>query len=253
VANRSGASWRPLQDVNNDLLISFRKPLSWAGWQRNMFDAYQEGELIWLDVDTLIRQRTKNERSLDDFARSFFGVRDGSYGDYTYTLDDIVAALNRIAPYDWAGFFRTRLEDTAPPTRLDGLERGGYRLTYTEIPSPALKAQRDAKGIVSLSYSLGVVIDQGGKVIELSWGGPAYNAGLTQGATVILVNGVPFSGGTLEEAVRATRAGTPLTLIAKIGKEERTLHIDWSGGLRYSHLERVSTKPALIDDILARR
>jgi predicted metalloprotease with PDZ domain len=253
VANRSGAAWRPLQDVNNDLLISFRKPLSWAGWQRDMFDAYEEGELIWLDADTLIRELTRNERSLDDFARSFFGVRAGSYGEYTYTLDDVVAALNRIAPYDWTGFFRTRLEHTAPPTRLDGLERGGYRLTYTEVPSPALKAQRDAKGIVNLSYSLGVVIDQGGKVIELAWGGPAYNAGLTQGAAVLSVNGLPFSGTTLEEAVKATRAGTPLALTAKIGKEERTLHIDWSGGLRYSHLERVSAKPALIDDILAPR
>jgi len=128
--------------------------MSWAGWQRNMFDAYQEGELIWLDVDTLIREQTRNERSLDDFARSFFGVRGGSYGEYTYTLDDVVAALNKIAPYDWAVFFRSRLEDTAPSTRLDGLERGGYRLTYGEVPPPTIKALRDAKGIISLSYSL---------------------------------------------------------------------------------------------------
>ena len=253
VANRSGASWRPLQDVNNDVLISFRRPMSWAGWQRNMFDAYQEGELIWLDVDTLIREQTRNERSLDDFARSFFGVRGGSYGEYTYTLDDVVAALNKIAPYDWAVFFRSRLEDTAPSTRLDGLERGGYRLTYGEGPPPTIKALRDAKGIISLSYSLGAVLDQGGKVIDLSWRGPAYNAGLTQGATVLSVNGLPFSGGTLEDAVKATRAGRPLVLTAKIGNEERTLHIDWGGGLRYPHVERVGAKPALIDDILAPR
>ena len=47
--------------------------LPWLDWQRSE-DYYSEGELIWLDADTLIRQLSGGKRSLDDFARSFFGV-----------------------------------------------------------------------------------------------------------------------------------------------------------------------------------
>ncbi|MGH8142595.1 MAG: peptidase M61, partial [Steroidobacteraceae bacterium] len=61
----------------NDEIINPRRPQSWRDWQR-FEDYYDEGALIWLDADTLIRERSNGQRSLDDFARSFFGIDAGS-------------------------------------------------------------------------------------------------------------------------------------------------------------------------------
>ncbi len=119
--NRAGRQWRPLEDTTNDPITAQRRPIPWRSWQRSE-DYYGEGELIWLDADTLIRQKTGGQKSLDDFARAFFGIDDGSYVTVTYTFDDIVHALNAVMPYDWAGFLNTRLNDTGPAP-LNGLKQ----------------------------------------------------------------------------------------------------------------------------------
>ena len=65
---RIGRTWRQLQDTTNDPIIASRRPLPWTSWQRSE-DYYSEGQLIWMDVDTLIRERTQGASSLDDFVR----------------------------------------------------------------------------------------------------------------------------------------------------------------------------------------
>ncbi|WP_447407714.1 hypothetical protein, partial [Clostridium perfringens] len=52
-----------------------------------------------------------------------------------YSFDDVVAALNAVTPYDWAGFLRERLDGQTQGAPLDGVIRGGYRLVYTDTPS----------------------------------------------------------------------------------------------------------------------
>ena len=141
--HRVGRQWRPLADTTDDPITAMRRPIPWRSWQRSE-DYYIEGELIWLDVDTLIRQKTGNKKSLDDFARAFFGVDDGSYVTVTYTFDDIVRALNAVLPYDWAGFLNTRVNAIAPAP-LDGFTRGGYRLVYTETPSDYFKSNEKSR------------------------------------------------------------------------------------------------------------
>ena len=101
--HRVGRAWRDLQDTTNDPIMSSRRVLSSRSWQRSE-DYYGEGLLIWLDVDTLIRDLSHGKRSLDDFAHDFFGIDNGSVGPVTYTFDDVVKALNAVQPYDWAGF-----------------------------------------------------------------------------------------------------------------------------------------------------
>ena len=126
-ANRAGRQWRSLEDTVNDPIIAERRPIPWRSWQRSE-DYYGEGLLVWLDADTLIRKKSGGKKSLDDFARAFFGINDGSYVTVTYNFDDVVTALNSVQPHDWAGFLKARLDaPDAPP--LDGLSRGGYKLS----------------------------------------------------------------------------------------------------------------------------
>ena len=114
----AGRKWRPLEDTTDDPVISQRRPKGWRSWQRSE-DYYNEGLLIWLDADSLIRELSHGARSLDDFARAFFGVNDRDWGELTYTFDDIVQALNKVQSNDWAAFLRARLEQVSDHAPLD--------------------------------------------------------------------------------------------------------------------------------------
>ena len=243
---RVGRSWRAMVDTTNDPIIAERRPLSWRSWQRSE-DYYSEGQLIWLDADTLIRERTGGRKSLDDFARGFFGVRDGSYVTDTYTFQDVVAGLNAVTPYDWASFLRTRLDGHGPGAPLDGLARGGYKLVYTDTASPFFKDNEKRRKITDLSYSLGVILNKDGKLTDVHWEGPAFNAGLITGSTIVAVNGLAYDADKLKDAIKA---GTPLDLLVKVGDHVRAVRVNYTGGLRYPHLERIAGTPARLDAIL---
>jgi predicted metalloprotease with PDZ domain len=119
-----GRDWRPLIDTTNQPIVSQRRPVSWVSYERPE-DYYTEGELIWLDADTRIRQLTDGKKSLDDFARKFFGVYNGSFITYQYNLDDVLRDLNEVAPYDWKTFFEQRVYDLHPQVPMDGITQGG--------------------------------------------------------------------------------------------------------------------------------
>lgn len=250
--NRVGRAWRPLQDTTNDPIIAMRRPLPWVSWQRSE-DYYREGELIWLDVDTLIRERSGGNRSLDDFARTFFGVNDGSWITLTYTFDEVVAALNKVEPYDWATFLKKRIEAVAPRAPLDGLTRGGWRLVYTETPTDYFKAYEADRKIVDLSYSLGLTLDNDGQISAVQWDGAAFKAGLTVGGKVLAVNGLAYDAGRLKEAITQAKTGAPVTLVVKTGDHYRVAPIDYRGGLRYPRLERIEGTPDRLSAIFAPR
>src|SRR5690606_15076424 len=129
-----GRNWRPLLDTTNDPIIAQRNSMPWGSWQRRE-DYYNEGLLIWLDADSLIRERSGGKRSLDAFASAFFGIRDGSETTVTYNFNDVVTTLNEIEPYDWATFLKSRVDNVSPKAPLDGLTRGGYELVFEETPS----------------------------------------------------------------------------------------------------------------------
>ncbi|TNV61718.1 M61 family metallopeptidase [Corallococcus exiguus] len=253
MANRPGRRWRPLRDVTNDAIVQRRKPLSWKGWQRDMFDAYSEGQLIWLEADTLIRERSGGRKSLDDFARAFFGVRPGSQVTMTYTLEDIVTTLNAIQPHDWAGFFRSRIEETHDAPPLEGITRGGYALTWSEQPTDAVRRAEAASGNMDLGDSLGMTLAKDGKVLRVEWERPAFEVGLLPGAVVTAVNGSPYDAQRLKDAVKATAHQEPLRLSWRQGTATRSALIPWHEGLRYPRLRRVEGTPALLDEILAPR
>jgi predicted metalloprotease with PDZ domain len=250
---RVGRSWRAMEDTTNDPIIAERRPLSWLSWQRSE-DYYSEGQLIWLDADTLIRQLSGGRRSLDDFAAKFFGVFNGSFVTDPYTFDDVVAALNAVQPYDWASFLRERLDGHGPGAPLDGLARGGYRLVYTDVESPYLKGAETERKMADFSFSIGLTLStrDNGTVSQVIWDGPAFKAGLTQDSKILAVNGDAFTVDALKSAIKTAMGGTPIELIVQDKDEVRTLRIDYRGGLRYPHLEKTAAHASL-DDILAPR
>jgi len=251
-----GRRWRSLQDTTNDEIINPRRPMSWRTWQLYE-DYYDVGALIWLDADTLIRERSGGQRSLDDFARRFFGIDDGSVITVTYTFDDVVKALNAVQPYDWAGFLRQRLDALNSGSLLDGIQRGGYRLVFTDTEGEYLRNAEEIAHRVDLFYSLGLRLDDRelpGAIVEVLWGSPAWKMGLTTGGRIIAVNGIAYSPELIREAISAARqSGSPIELLVQTGDHYRTVGIDYHGGLRYPHLERDPSQPARLDDILSPR
>ncbi len=250
---RVGREWRSVADTTNDPILSARRPAPWRSWLRNE-DYYSEGLLVWLDVDTLIRERTNGRRSLDDFSRAFFGGNDGSWAPVTYTFEDVVAALSAVHAYDWATFLRERIYEAGTEPPLDGLTRGGYRLVFKEERSAF---QRDAEAYArnaDFTYSLGLSFGENGNVTGVQWDGPAFNQGVTVGTQVVAVGGVAFGAETLRRAVSAAKTdGSPIELLLKNGDQYRTIAIPYREGLRYPHLERDPATGDRLAAILAPR
>jgi predicted metalloprotease with PDZ domain len=249
---QSGRVWRSLQDTTNGEILDLRGQHTYNNWMRGL-DYYVEGALIWLDADTLIREKSKGAKSLDDFAHAFFGIDDGQMSPETYRFDDVVAALNAVQPYDWAVFLRSRLDGHGPDAPLDGLLRGGYRLTYGDQPNAALLAEDTDYKQIDLIFSLGVVITREGTVIDVAWNSPAFKAGIAPGSQVIAVNSYAFDGADLVKPaiIAAERPGSaPIELLIKADDRYRMVSIDYHGGLRYPRLEPLAEGGALLDKII---
>jgi len=250
-ANRVGREWRSVEDTTNDPIIASRRPQPWLSFQRSE-DYYQEGQLVWLDADTLIREKSGGKKSLDDFAKAFFGVEDGNWSEVVYTFDDVVAALNKVMPYDWAKFLNERINQVAPKPPLDGLIRGGWKLAYTETPTDYFKSAEARRHSTDLTYSLGLVLGKDADITQVQWDGPAYKAGLTIGAKVLAVNGIAYDTDRLKETItEAKKGGPPISLLVKSGDHYKTVDIDYHGGLRYPRLERIEGTPDLLSAIYA--
>jgi len=248
---RPGRGWRPLQDTADAAQRLYYTPDAWSNWRRGV-DFYSEGLLLWLDVDTRIRERSTGKRSLDDFLRAFYGVDDGSYVVMPYAFEDIVSALNKVQPDDWNTFLRQRLDSTDPAAPLGGLARGGWALTYTDTPTELFKAKEKVHKHVDLIDSLGVDIDAGdsvGTLRDVLWKGPAFAAGLAPGMKIIAVNGDKYDPDQLMEAIKAAKTSTqPLELLVQNLDTFMTVRIDDHGGLLYPHLVR-TTGADLITEI----
>jgi predicted metalloprotease with PDZ domain len=244
----AGRQWRPLEDTTDDPIIAQRRPKGWRSWQRSE-DYYNEGLLIWLDADSLIRELSHGAKSLDDFARTFFGVNDRDWGELTYNFDEVVRALNQVQTNDWAAFLQARLEHVSDHAPLDGFTRGGYRLVYTDTPTEWFKANEKARKITDLTYSGGFVLGKEGDVAEVAWDSPAFNAGLTVGAKLIAVNGRALDTDQLKTAIKARKS--PLSLLVKTGDIFRTIALNYDGGLRYPKLEKTGSGPSSLDTLLA--
>ena len=247
-----GRDWRPLVDTTNQPTVSQRRPVSWVSRQRPE-DYYTEGQLIWLDADTKIRELSDGKKSLDDFAKLFFGVNDGSYITDTYTFEDIVAALNQVQPYDWTAFLRSRVYELHPEVPENGFTQGGYKLVYNDtIPAWQKHGAENPRFGTSFADSLGFGVMGDGMLGNVSWDSVAFKAGIVPGMQLMAVDGEVYSAEKLRAAIiRSEKGSDPITLLMKDRDTIKSVTLDYHGGLRVPHLERVEGTPARLDDVLA--
>lgn len=235
---RPGLRWRGLEDTTNDPVIARRAPLPWRNWQLSE-DYYHGGQLLWLAVDGKLRALSGGRRSLDDFARLFFGMEDGVWTVNTYRFADIVAALDTIAPLDWAAFLHQRLEGDLDVA--GALASHGWRLAWDAEPSAAVRAREAWKDSALLMFGIGLEATGEGELRDVLWDGPAFRAGLAPGMTLVAVNGRAWSSAAIKDAIRAAAAegAAPIRLLVKDFDRYRTLEVNYRGGLRYPRLERI--------------
>ncbi len=254
--NRVGFGWRTLEDTTNDPTAALRAALPYRSWQMSE-EYYSGGQMMWLAVDAKIRSLTHGRKSLDDFARAFFGVDDGSFVTRTYTFDDVVAALNGVAKNDWASFLRARV-DTLDPPLASGLAATGWKLVYTDQPT-AYEKQYESRPesprhIFNFAWSIGLTLTKGGEINDVRWDGPAFRAGVSTGATVVAVNGQAYGTDVLKDAITAAKGNqAPIKLLLKYQGSLRTVAVDYHGGLQYPHLQRIEGTPDYLGDIIAAR
>ncbi|HEU4983311.1 MAG TPA: M61 family peptidase [Acidobacteriaceae bacterium] len=251
---KRGRDWRDTEDTAVAAsIIRHVNPPSWNNWRRGQ-DYYQEGELVWLDADTLIRQKTNNKKSLTDFLHIFL-AKGGNTGPLIvpYTFDELCADLNQVLPYDWAKFFRDRVYRIDPHADLDGIERGGYKLVFTDKPSSSSRLLNHASGggdSIECWYSIGLRVNRSGTISDVLWHGPADNAGVSPTEKIIAVNGQIYSPGALKQAIHDSKTDkAPIHLILQADTYIKTADIDYHGGERYPRLERVNGTPDYLDDI----
>ena len=245
-----GRTWRPLIDTTVAAQLLYNAANSWAAWRRGV-DFYDEGELIWLEADTIIREQTKGARSLDDFCRRFHRPPSGAPMVKSYTFDDVVNTLNEVAPHDWRAFFSTRLNSTNPRAPLGGIINSGWRLIYTGVQSDYQKAIEEANKSADLSYSLGLKLGEEGAIGDVIPGLPADAAGLGPGMKIAGVNGRAYSIEGLREAItQAKTSPSSIELLVQNGGALRTYQINYHDGERYPHLERDTSHPDLLQQII---
>jgi predicted metalloprotease with PDZ domain len=248
--HRPGRDWRSLQDTADAASILYEAGFEWSNWRRGT-DFYEEGELLWLDVDAMLRHLTSDKKSMNDFCRLFFGGPGDEPLLKTYTFEDVVGALNTLAPYDWAGFLRGHLDSTAAKTPTEAVENAGWKLVYSERPNE-MKANGDAlEKRLDLTFSIGITVDGDGTVADVIHGGASYYGGIGPGMKIVAVNGQAYSSEGLKEAIDAAKSTTtPIQLLIANGAQYQTYPLDYHGGMRYPHIERDNHRPDFLSEIL---
>jgi predicted metalloprotease with PDZ domain len=246
MSNSRGRSWRPLDDTAAAASVLFDAPRSW-GASRRMVDFYDEGTLLWLEVDVMIRTQTKGAKSLDDFCKAFFGMGEGKPVVKGYKLTDVVAALNEVSPYDWKTHFARRVEAVTDAAPLEGITGAGWKLAFAEKPSELFLAQEGLTRGVNMLDSLGLLLGPEGAITDVVPTMPAAEAGLAPGMKVLAVNSRRYSADSLKTAVANTKTGAKLELLIESGDFFKTHPLDYKLGARYPRLEKVEGR----DDVLA--
>jgi predicted metalloprotease with PDZ domain len=251
--HRPGRTWRNLQDTADGVPAMQGAPHEWESWRRPL-DYYEEDVLNWLWVDTIIREQTQGKKSMDDFCHLFHGGQSGPPEVKTYTFDDVVDALNQIAPYDWRGFWTARLQNHGPGAPLDGIERSGWKLVYDQTRSPEVTATEEKNKTINAEYSVGLTLEDDGRIVDTVEGMPAAAAGIGPGMKVVAVNGRKFTADVLRDALRAGKSSKdPLELLIENTDYYKTYKVDYHGGEKYPHLVRDETKPDVLSEIIKPR
>jgi predicted metalloprotease with PDZ domain len=250
---RPGRTWRPLQDTADAVagLAFGRGGGGWMDWRRGT-DYYPEGDLLWLEVATLIHDQSHGQKSIEDFCRLFYAGPNNGPELKPYTFEELVSSLNQVVPYDWASFFHERLTSTSPEAPVGGIQAGGWKVEYSEKPAEPGGGGGGGPfgGGLAAVYSIGLRLGNDGAVQEAIVGGLAYKAGITSGMRVVAVNDRAFTPDLLRDALKAGKNGAqPIRLLVLNDDYYKTCTIDYHGGERYPHLVRDESKADLLDEL----
>jgi len=245
-----GREWRNLQDTADAAPQLYFSPRAWESWRRST-DFYSEDTLNWLWVDVIIRQQTNGAKTIDDFCHLFHGAPSTGPALKTYTFDDVVAALNQIAPYDWRGFWTERLTNHGPGAPLGGIEGSGWKVVYDETPSEMMSGMGGMYHFVPAALSIGLVLNDDGLIGDTTEGMLAAKSGIGPGMKLVAVNGRRFSPEILRDAIKAAKqAITSIDLLVENSDYYKTYKINYHDGEKYPHLVRDDSKPDLLTEIL---
>jgi predicted metalloprotease with PDZ domain len=249
--NTFGRAWRPLEDTAVAAQLLYEAGSDYENYRRSV-DYYPEGTLMWLEIDTMIRQQSKGAKSLDDFCRAFHGGASGPPAIKPYTFEDVVAALNGVQPYDWAKHLKDRLQSTSAHAPLGGIERSGWKLVYDGVRSDLWKAVEEEHKVTDLTYSIGIKVKEDGTISDVRYGGPAQKAGVSPSTKLIAVNTRQYTPTILRETVAKTATDSkPIELLVKTGDYYETYTVAYQGGEKYPHLTRTDGAPDLLTQIIA--
>jgi predicted metalloprotease with PDZ domain len=252
--NRPGfRTWRNIQDTTNDPTIAHRTPLPYRNYQGSE-DYYSGGQMIWLAVDGKMRQLSHDKHDLDDFAHAFYGMDPGSWKINTFKYKDVVDTLNKIVPYDWNKFLRTRLDGHG--NLAEGLKLEGWKLVYKDKPSKAAKAMMASyhRRGANFTYTVGFTASSDGHLRDVRWNGPAFKAGLAPSMQIIAVNDQEFSSDAMKQAIKDAKGNDkPIKLTVKEFNQYKTINIDYHDGAKYPQLERIKGKPDYLSELYAPR
>ena len=248
--NRPGRTWRDLEDTARMAQVLYNVGGPYDNWRLGT-DFYDEGELLWLDVDTTIRKMTGNKKSINDFTAAFHGLGGNTAPKVVpYTFADVVSGLNAVVPNDWAGFLRTRLESNSGQGPAGGITNGGYKLVYRDTPNSWM-GMEEGEGSINFYYSLQMSISSRGNVNDVQVGGIADKAGFGPGMKIVAINGREFAPDVLRAAIKEAKGTqTPLEFIVVNTGFYKVLKLDYHGGEKYPYFERVAGTKPYMDDIL---
>ncbi len=245
-----GRTWRNLQDTADGVPSMQGAPGQWESWRRTV-DYYDEDVLNWLWADTIIRQQTRGQKSMDDFCHLFHGGQSGPPEVKTYTFDDVVSALNQVAPYDWRGFWTERLTNHGPGAPLTGIEESGWKLVYDETPSELTAVRKRELKEINAEYSIGLLLEESGNILDTVVGMPTARVGIGPGMKLVAVNGKRFSAEAFNDALRAAKDNSdPIELLIENTDYFKIYKVDYHGGEKYPHLVRDTSKPDMLTEII---
>jgi predicted metalloprotease with PDZ domain len=247
--HQKGRTWRSLEDTSISAPILYSARSDW-GSRRRGTDFYDEGVLLWLDVDTQIRTLSKGNKSLDDFCHAFFGGKDGPPEVRPYTFADVVKALDNVVAHDWKDFLDKRVKTTAPEAPLAGLHRSGWKMVYKPTASDLFKSRDSDDKTINLTSSIGLLLKEEGQVADVIPGMAADKAGIGPGMKLHLISDRQWSSERLHDAIADTAQGHKLVLVMENQDFSQTYTLDYTEGLRYPHLEHVEGDADLLDKIL---
>ena len=245
-----GRDWRPLEDTATEAQLLYDTPIEGESWRRAV-DFYPEGKLLWLEADAMVREKSGGRYTLDDFLKRFHGGADTAPRVVPYTRDDVIAALNALAPFDWGAFFRDRVDRIAPHPPLGALAAHGWQLAWRDSSSEFDRSQQAYWNEIDLRHSIGLrVSNPEGMIRDVLAGGSAERAGIAPGMKLIAVNGRAWSRQVLLDAVRASARGGALELLLSNAEYFRNYALDYRGGERFPWLDPIAGHADLLSDVI---